>query len=380
MKILLATYGSRGDLQPLLALAISLKDRGHDILLCAEPEDADWGARYNIPYIKLGSDLQKFTEETGSPDFDRFEFSAKKFKRANSWGLFFQHEIMTQFAQLSEIVKDVDIVLSSGFVYGARTIAEYFRIPYRFITYCPQLLPSAHYPYPSFPNMNMHQWRNRVSWWFGQGIENFILKKIINKERARLDLNPYQDICTYRLGHQVIVASDRILGSVPSDTGLKNVHCGYFHLKQKGELNASLIDFLDTGPPPVFIGFGSMIVDYEFESFKALIVETARLAHQRIILGNGGSHSQKISEDPDCFVVSNVPHDQLFKRVKAVVHHGGAGTTATAARAGVPQIIVPHFFDQYYWGEQVFRKGLINKAGITLGLSRGTNGGVLPLR
>ena len=87
-----------------------------------------------------------------------------------------------------------------------------------------------------------------------------------------------------------------------------------------------------------------------------------------LVVAGGNGFKGEISSE--CYVVGNVPHSILFKHMAAVVHHGGAGTTATAARAGVPQIIVPHFFDQYYWGNQIFKQGLgsrpVNRKHVTI--------------
>jgi UDP:flavonoid glycosyltransferase YjiC (YdhE family) len=121
---------------------------------------------------------------------------------------------------------------------------------------------------------------------------------LINQERRRLNLAPVNDILRHVLGSHVILASDPALAAVPPDVEL---------------------DCIQTG--------------FRFDTTR-------------------------IRDSENYLVVDEVPHPLVFTRVAAVVHHGGSGITATAARAGVPQIIVPHILDQYYWGERVFRCGL----------------------
>lgn len=119
------------------------------------------------------------------------------------------------------------------------------------------------------------------------------------------------------------------------------------------DLNA----FLNTGTPPVYIGFGSM-VDKEPERITEIALEALRLSGQRGILSSGwnGLGSEKLPEK--VFKVGSIPHSWLFKRMGAIVHHGGAGTTAAALRSGVPQIITPFFCDQPFWGERVYEMGV----------------------
>jgi UDP:flavonoid glycosyltransferase YjiC (YdhE family) len=253
-------------------------------------------------------------------------------------------------------MEGADLVLAFSVVGGAPTIAESLRVPYRYVALFPPILPSSQYPPVFLKNHNLPPWINRVSWWFTRKLFNLVFKAIINHERRHLGLTPIAGTWSHLLGDRVIVASDSVLGPVPPDVEFDYKQVGYFHLKPVGELEASLKAFLESRSPPVYVGFGSM-PERPKETTK-LVLEATRDAGQRLILSKGWAHLGDGETEKNCYIVDNVPHPLLFPYVSAVVHHGGAGTTATAARAGVPQIIVPHLADQYYWGKQIERLGL----------------------
>jgi UDP:flavonoid glycosyltransferase YjiC (YdhE family) len=159
------------------------------------------------------------------------------------------------------------------------------------------------------------------------------------------------------LGRNVIVASDRAVAEVPRDAEVAYTQTGYMHLRQTHQDLPDLEAFLDAGPAPVYAGFGSMPKQDQARNVS-MIVEAAREAGRRLVMTKFWDEPSEFSEAPDVFFIQKYPHLKLFPRMAAVIHHGGAGTTASGAASGVPQIIVPHILDQYYWGHQVYRSGL----------------------
>jgi UDP:flavonoid glycosyltransferase YjiC (YdhE family) len=180
---------------------------------------------------------------------------------------------------------------------------------------------------------------------------------VINKERRHLKLAPVKDILRHVIGEHVMVASDPVIAEVPPDVGLDCFQTGYLHLQANQKISERLEAFLAAGPAPIYFGFGSMSTGGQ-EVLIALIQASLVLTGQRGILSGFRFDKTCFADSKNCIFVDEVPHPLLFTRLAAVVHHGGSGTTATAALAGVPQIIVPHILDQYYWGERVHRCGL----------------------
>jgi UDP:flavonoid glycosyltransferase YjiC (YdhE family) len=129
------------------------------------------------------------------------------------------------------------------------------------------------------------------------------------------------------------------------------------HLNQPDQQAPQLEAFLEGGPPPIYAGFGSMPIRDQIRNM-AIIVEAARLSGQRAVIGKFWDETSEYSNSEDIFFIRKYPHLKLFPKMAAVIHHGGAGTTATTAISGVPQVIVPHLLDQYYWGNQIYQSQL----------------------
>jgi UDP:flavonoid glycosyltransferase YjiC (YdhE family) len=141
------------------------------------------------------------------------------------------------------------------------------------------------------------------------------------------------------------------------DVDLAFTQTGYMHLDQPDRYLPKLEAFLGDGPAPVFAGFGSM-PKQDQASLVPMIVQAARSVGKRVIIGKFWDEPSEFSNSKDVFFIKRYPHLKLFPHMAAVIHHGGAGTTATTAISGVPQIIVPHILDQYYWGHQVHQSQL----------------------
>lgn len=146
----------------------------------------------------------------------------------------------------------------------------------------------------------------------------------------------------------------------PKDWGNHISISGFYFLSLASQFtpDAELASFLGNGPPPVYIGFGSIVVD-DPNAMTSLIFDAVKKSGQRALVSKGwGGFGADLLEIPeDIFMLGNVPHDWLFQHVSCVVHHGGAGTTAAGIAAGKPTVIVPFFGDQPFWGSMVAKAG-----------------------
>jgi len=187
---------------------------------------------------------------------------------------------------------------------------------------------------------------------------NVSYRAVINNYRKNLGLPPVQDCWEHILGEKILLACDSEYSILPSDIKQKYYHTGYLPIFQNDDLDDDLVQFINSGPKPIYIGFGSMGAS-EPEKTTRIVVEAAKLAGQRVLLASGLANLGVDRElGQNCYVVGKSSHPRLFPEMAAIVHHGGSGTTATAARAGVPQVIIPHMTDQYYFAEQVPRLGV----------------------
>jgi vancomycin aglycone glucosyltransferase len=154
-----------------------------------------------------------------------------------------------------------------------------------------------------------------------------------------------------------LAGADPTLAPWPEPADFDVVQTGAWILPDERPLPAELEAFLDAGPPPVYVSFGSMPVR-EAEEVARAVVEAVRARGRRVLLGAGWADLALIDDQDDCLAVGEVNQQALFRRVAAVVHHGGAGTTTTTARAGAPQVVVPQVADQLYWAARVADLGI----------------------
>ena len=145
----------------------------------------------------------------------------------------------------------------------------------------------------------------------------------------------------------------------PSDWGSHINISGFSFLNQASSYTPpeDLMDFLNAGPPPVYIGFGSIVVDHPDELTKLIFAAVKRAGVRALVSKGWGGLGSDIDVPKDVFLLGNVPHDWLFNYVSAVVHHGGAGTTAIGIAMGKPTVVVPFFGDQPFWGAMVHKAG-----------------------
>ncbi len=262
------------------------------------------------------------------------------------------------FSQLPEKAIDADLILGATFGFAAASVAEALNISFGYMAYCPQVLQSSHYPALFVKSHRHSKMFNRLSWFCFKALINASYRSSINKNRIKLGLKPIRDSWENILGDKILLLCDREYTLVPSDIRQTCYHCGYLPIHKHDDLDGGLLQFIEAGSKPVYIGFGSMTA-HEPEKTTRIVLEAAKLAGQRIVLSSGWAKLGSERElNPDCYVVGNCDHTMLFPKMAAIVHHGGSGTTATAARAGVPQIIIPHMTDQYYFAEQVPKLGI----------------------
>ena len=179
----------------------------------------------------------------------------------------------------------------------------------------------------------------------------------LGRGRAALGLPRARGVMSQLMGPGTIAATDPALTVLPDGARLVATQTGYPVLVEADELSDELRRFLSAGPPPIYAGFGSMPVANR-ERLSKILVEAAERAGQRLVISRGWAGIAAVGHEDACLFVDEVPHSLLFPEVSAVIHHGGAGTVATAARAGVPQIVLPAAADQFLWRGQVARLGL----------------------
>jgi vancomycin aglycone glucosyltransferase len=178
---------------------------------------------------------------------------------------------------------------------------------------------------------------------------------LLNSHRAKLGLAPVSDVRGHILTDRPWLAADPILAPWPDPADQAVFQTGAWILPDERPLSPELDLFLYAGEPPVYFGFGSIRAP---EDLSRVMIQTARALGRRAIILRGWADLSLIDNEPDCLTIGEVNHQALFKRVAAVVHHGGAGTTTAATRAGAPQVVIPQHYDQHYWAQRVQHLGI----------------------
>lgn len=344
-KILLTSFGSRGDIQPMFVLAQALQQRGHQVLACASPNFADWAAELGLDFCGFGQDFEAWLQQSAHM------ISSLKPRELPQMAATLRQEILAHFKGLLQVAPGYERVLIFGAQMAGPSVAEYYSIPSCYITFCPMIYRSRHHPPMSFAQYACPKWLNPLLWRLNGAMFNWLALPALNPFRHELGLSPIKDIWEHSTQAQTILAASPVLAPLPRDIH-HFTQSGFLRFESKGELPAELYAFIQSGPPPVYIGLGSM-VDGEPATLTELFIQAIQKAGVRALIATGWAGLTAKNVPENIRVIGAVPHDVLFPLLGGVVHHGGAGTTATAALAGMPQLTLPILLDQYYWGKQL---------------------------
>ena len=359
MRISILTLGSRGDVQPYLALAIGLKRAGYSVRLASHAIFEPLIRSYGIDFA-----LVRFNplDIVNHPDAQRAKSNIVRFMltvRRIIGPLY-----LSVFDDFWQACQDADAIIASPTAANAYDCAKALEAPL-FLGLLQPLIPTRHFPsffLPPFPNFGgafnktTHHLFNQLLWQNARTSVN-------NWRKARLGLRPASFFGPYRKQRAqrvpyLIACSPSIIPKPPDWRAWHHV-TGYWFLEPQSDFRPppDLEDFLRSGAPPVYIGFGSM-AQQQPEKVTEVIVEALARSNQRGILTGGWGWSEHFTLPDTMLQVEDVPHHWLFPQMTALVHHGGAGTTAAALRSGIPSIVVPFGGDQLHWGRILTEHGV----------------------
>ena len=349
LRILLTPFGSRGDVEPMLALGEGLVCRGHRVTVATDPVFAQPAADAGLDFVDVGGDIQAWLRNLGRE-------ASNPYRLVRALAAYTREQLPRTFALLQPAVASSDLVVTT-IHHASWSLAQTAGIPCRTILYTAQMIPSSLHPPPSVASLNLPGWINRLLWRLAGGAFNLLFRKAINQMRSPLPLPPVRDFLTAARGHAPVIASDPLFAPLAPDAPAGAVQTGAMGLNPTGDLEHGLVAWLDRGEPPVYIGFGSMPIA-RLEHFAMMLSATSKKTGSRFLLSAGWSEGQEGEVQPGVLAIRSAPHALLFPRVAAAIHHGGAGTTAAAARAGIPQMVIPHNGDQFYHGRCVHHRAL----------------------
>ena len=338
MKIACVILGTRGDVQPMIALATGLMKNGHEVVICAPSENEQLVRSYDCQFIAFGPEIKKAIKDNPEKQKSGVAIRITPSQGKKIFG--------DQINLLPDIIKGVDLVLAAGIVMGVQTAADILKIPYRLVAYYPIILGTTkHDPL-----------KNRLMFGFGRAIINLFMKGFINKLRAKNGLPPIKDTWKHWMGDNVILACDSELNKGREGTAFAYTQTGFMLLPSKTELPDHVDAFINSGKPPVYIGFGSNPITTP-EKYNRIFEKVRDITNQRLIISKGWAEFPERNAR-DILYVDELPFELLFPRLSVIVYHGGTGTMAAASRSGVPQAAFPFMGDQFDNRTQIIKLGL----------------------
>ncbi len=353
MKVLLVSTGSRGDVEPFVALARALKSAGHAPTLAAPARFSDMTEPDHFPFIALDDSLFDLQDKLARHGTFAAVTGAAKAKPALRRFLFDVAELATH---------PTDVVVYHPKTLAAPLVAQKLQVPAIAVQLIPLYQPTSAFASPLLAP-RVPTWLNRASWRLTAAVEAPWRSTLRTIHHDVLGLTtPYVGLAERIATGSVLNAWSPTLLPAPPDWPAPTKPRGFWRLPaQQWDPPHDLVDFLDAGPAPVHVGFGSMLTR-DPAALGTAVREGLRRAGTRGVVATGAGAIELDSSD-DILVLDQAPHHWLLPRMRATVHHGGIGTVAAALTSGIPQVIKPFLGDQPFWGRLVHERG----AGTLLG-------------
>jgi len=363
MHLAIIALGSRGDVQPYIALGRGLREAGHAVRLVTHQNFEElvtshglefWPARGNVQDVAESEEMKQLLEKGNFIAITRHTA-----QQAEGAAVHWAEDGLAA-------CQGVDLIIAGiGGLFIGVALAEKLGIPI-LQAYLVPFSSTKDFPGPLLPQNLTHLGGafNRLSYrlirqlmWMGfRSADSLSRRKVLGLPPAPF-AGPYDS--ARAKGLPVLYGFSPSVIPAPSDWP-KDAHVTGFWFLDSAENWAppsDLVNFIQAGPPPLYIGFGSMS-NRKPEETADLVLQALSNTGQRAILLSGWGGLHKANLPDSVFMIDSVPHAWLFPRVAAVVHHGGAGTTAAGLRAGVPSVVIPFFADQPFWGHTVSKLGV----------------------
>ncbi len=345
MRIIVATIGSRGDVQPYINLCQGLRDAGHDVRLTSNPTVRPLAESHGVPFIPVGRPVDMGAEGA--------RLLAQSF--GNMWiGLIRVMQLAARlveeaYPEVLEICREADLVVTSDTGSGVAEAGKLGK-PWISVTLQPARLPVLRDRPPGL-----------VGRIFGSTMGRLFTGPT-NRFRKRVGAPPVEDITSMLSKRMILLPVSPAVAPANPGWAAQIRQTGYWFARplEGWRPPQDLLEFLKQGEKPIAVSLGVMSTSGKNAWQSARIVlDAVRQSGVRAVLQGWDVEILKALDAPlTIHPAGSLPHDWLFGQASAIVHHGGFGTTAAGLRSGVPGIVIPHILDQYYWAQRVYELGV----------------------
>ncbi|NLY42392.1 MAG: glycosyltransferase family 1 protein [Clostridiaceae bacterium] len=359
MKVCFFTLGTRGDVQPYVALGKELVKEGHQALICAGESFRQFVESNGVGFVPTTSDLMAIAE---SPEGKAIlEHPIKNLKLAFRYSKnIINPAYRKTLEEFFSAASDADVIIYHPKALGTVDIALKLGIPCVSMPPVPVTYPISEFANPAITAKNLGKWLNKATYHINKYAESLQIQ-LINDFREKVLKLPKRKagIYTYTDGRKEIPTVYPVSRALFPEVNSWDGHVfmpGFFFLDSEGEKLPEKIErFLAAGKSPVAVTFSSMPLASPARFLEKLRAALKTTGNRAVILtGNSGIICE--SDDLIC-TVKAATHSVLFPHVKGIIHHGGVGTMAAALRAGKPQMIIPFSVDQTFWAKRLYRFG-----------------------
>ena len=354
MRITMLSVGSTGDVRPYVLLGRELQARGHQVTISAFPRFEEMAADAGLAFYPIRGSAESMMASIMAPDTNGFTYLPRLWKGVKD-------AAPRMLQDMTDSCRDADALVCNFFGSVFYSIAEKYNIPC-IQTHLFPMDPTREVPISSVRNQHLGSFLNKSSYKAGYYVIGTVEKYILGSWRRDNGMTQRKPALRpdYRIGSHtipVICAISPSLFPRPADWDPRIHMSGFWFDESPVDYQPSpeLAEFLESGSRPIYIGFGSMNSG-DMNRLLSISLRSVHAAGLRAVFSTGWC-GRALKSTRSVFFTDNIPHDWLFPRISAVVHHGGAGTTAAGLRYGKPTLVIPFAGDQSFWGHQVYQAG-----------------------
>ncbi len=358
MRVILTSHGSTGDIYPIIALGVALQQAGHHVRFATMPH-------YEAEITAAGLEFLPLCPEWEKADLSYWMGRLQKIRtpiyQLREIYVSAQAYIPQMIERMDAAMRDTDLLVSSYLFPMNKSIADRHGVPFATYAFAHQVVPSPDYPpenipSPRWPPRRLRRAWNRWLWSTANRLVDRVINNAVYPHLRAAGLPKVRGFFSAPAERVLVGVSEKWMRPRDAEIDPRFRFTGYcrWQAPEDRELDVALRQFTGGNPVPV-LTFGSMTCEDAAACMQRLL--RAWPADRKLIVQRGWAQFPALAPDGHIKVIGKVSHDQLFRHASAIIHHGGAGTTASALHAGRPQIVVPHIGDQNFFGREVERLG-----------------------